>query len=195
MGLLGDLEIRQCLENGNIVIDPFDESQLGTNSYDVRLGEWYFKPSKNTSRFHDVIDFTEPDDVARFWGEPIKAESGRFTIEPYSTYLCHTIEIIGGKMINDDVERGITSEMRARSSFGRSCLSVAKCAGMGDVGYVNRWTMEVTNFSHVHIPLYVGMRVAQILFHDVYGVGRSYQGNYGQGLWSPQDMLPKLTRS
>jgi dCTP deaminase len=84
--------------------------------------------------------------------------------------------------------------MRARSSIGRSCLSVCKCAGVGDVGYIARWTMEITNHSHATIVLPVGMRVAQILFYEVGETLKTYHGKYGQQEqpWSPYDMLPKL---
>lgn len=82
---------------------------------------------------------------------------------------------------------------------------MCKCAGWGDVGYVNRWTMEITNNSrHYSIPLVVGRRVAQIVFFDSEGTleNRSYadSGKY-QSLdrmqdlidaWTPTDMLPKM---
>jgi len=45
-------------------------------------------------------------------------------------------------------------------------MSVCKCAGVGDVGYIARWTMEITNHSHATIELPVGLRVAQILFYE-----------------------------
>lgn len=38
---------------------------------------------------------------------------------------------------------------------------------VGDVGYVNRWTMEITNNSKNYIiPLVVGRRIAQIIFFE-----------------------------
>ncbi len=38
------------------------------------------------------------------------------------------------------------------------------------IGYINRWTMEITNNSrHYAIPLVVGRRVAQIVFFDRLG--------------------------
>jgi hypothetical protein len=49
---------------------------------------------------------------------------------------------------------------------------------MGDVGYINRWTMEITNNSRYYsIPLVVGRRIAQIVFFDTIGTiqGRSYE--------------------
>lgn len=68
--------------------------------------------------------------------------------------------------------------MKARSSLGRNFIEVCKCAGWGDVGYINRWTMEITNNSRYYsIPLVVGRRIAQIVFFDTEGTleGRSYE--------------------
>lgn len=61
--------------------------------------------------------------------------------------------------------------MKARSSLGRNFIEICKCAGWGDVGYVNRWTMEITNNSRYYtIPLVVGRRVAQIVFFETEGI-------------------------
>lgn len=181
--LLSDRRILEELERGNIVIDPFDRQQLGTNSYDVRLGEWYFEPNRNLL----IVDFTREEDTHAFWGEPQQAQDGVIAIRPGDTLLCHTQEVVGGT-------NGFTTSMRARSSIGRSCLSVCKCAGVGDVGYIARWTMEITNHSHATIVLPIGIRVAQILFYEVGPTTRNYAGKYGQESvpWSPADMLPKL---
>jgi dCTP deaminase len=181
--LLSDRRILEELERGNLVIDPFDQRQLGTNSYDVRLGAWYFESNRNLL----VVDFTREEDTLAFWGEPRQADEGVIAIRPGDTILCHTQEVVGGT-------NGFTTSMRARSSIGRSCLSVCKCAGVGDVGYIARWTMEITNHSHATVVLPVGMRVAQILFYEVGPTLRTYTGKYGQQAapWSPRDMLPKL---
>jgi dCTP deaminase len=184
--LLSDRRILEEMGRDNIVIDPFDQQQLGTNSYDVRLGEWFFESNRNLL----VVDFTREEDTRAFWGEPRRAEEGVIAIRPGDTILCHTQEVVGGL-------NGFTTSMRARSSIGRSCLSVCKCAGVGDVGYVARWTMEITNHSHATVVLPVGMRVAQILFYEVGATLREYAGKYGQAAkqgrdWTPLDMLPKL---
>ncbi|HRY56962.1 MAG TPA: hypothetical protein P5014_02235, partial [Patescibacteria group bacterium] len=86
-------------------------------------------------------------------------------IAPNETILAHTIEFIGGRNGVGDLS-AVTSEMRARSSIGRIGIAVCKCAGWGDIGYINRWTMEITNFSSSVIPLPVGLRIAQIIFHS-----------------------------
>jgi dCTP deaminase len=181
--LLSDKRILEEREQGNIVIEPFDLRQLGTNSYDCRLGEWYFQPTK----YLDVIDFTDEEEARAFWGEPLKAE-GTIIVKPGTTILAHTLETIGGR-------NGITTQMHARSSIGRSGLSVCKCAGVGDVGYIARWTMEISNHTTCAIVLPVGIRVCQIKFDYVGETLQEYAGKYGQEeQWSPYDMLPRLYR-
>jgi dCTP deaminase len=182
--LLSDKRILEELETGNIVIEPFNRRQLGTNSYDVRLGEWFFLPNHNMV----TVNFSSEADALAFWGEAHRAENGLISIRPGDTILAHTLEVVGG-------HHGYTTSMRARSSIGRSCLSVCKCAGVGDVGFISRWTMEITNHSHAMVQLPVGLRVAQILFYEIGETLREYQGKYGvrEG-WTPEDMLPKLYR-
>ncbi len=179
--LLSDRRILEAMERGDIVIEPFEPRQLGTNSYDVRLGEWYFEPNRNMS----TVSFLSEEQTRQFWGEPKRAEK-IIPVRPGDTILAHTIEVVGGR-------NGFTTSMRARSSIGRSCMSVCKCAGVGDVGYIARWTMEITNHSHATIELPVGLRVAQILFYEVGETEKHYAGKYGQASdWSPYEMLPRL---
>ncbi len=179
--LLSDRRIRQAMDAGDIVIEPFEPDNLGTNSYDVRLGEFYFEPNRNMQ----TVSFLSEEQTKKFWGEPIRA-TGIIPVRPGDTILAHTLETVGGR-------NGYTTSMRARSSIGRSCMSVCKCAGVGDVGYIARWTMEITNHSHATIELPIGLRVAQILFFEVGETDKHYAGKYGQSsAWSPYDMLPRL---
>jgi dCTP deaminase len=182
--LLSDKRIMEEMENANIIIEPFEPKQLGTNSYDVRLGAYYFIPNHNMV----TVNFTDEEDSSAFWLGPYYAEDGIIRIRPGDTILAHTEEVVGGR-------NGFTTSMRSRSSIGRSCLSVCKCAGVGDVGYISKWTMEITNHSHAMATLPVGLRVAQILFYEVGETLHRYQGKYGSWHdWSPKDMLPKLYR-
>ncbi|GAC1445039.1 MAG: dCTP deaminase [Chloroflexota bacterium] len=181
--LLSDKRILEERDEGNIVIDPFDVRQLGTNSYDCRLGDWYFQPTK----FLEVVDFTDEEQAREFWGEPLHA-SKTILVKPGTTILAHTQEIVGAR-------NGFTTTMHARSSIGRSGLSVCKCAGVGDVGYISRWTMEISNHTTCTIVLPVGIRICQIKFDAVGETLKEYSGKYGQQEeWSPHDMLPRLYR-
>src|SRR5205814_1058387 len=123
--LLSDKKILEEMERENVVIEPFEPRQLGTNSYDVRLGPWYYLPNHNMVK----VNFAIEEDATGFWLGPYYAEDGLISIRPGDTILAHTLEIIGGC-------NGFTSAMGSRSSIGRSCLAVCKCAGVGDVGYI-----------------------------------------------------------
>lgn len=179
MTLLSDKRILEELEKGRIIIRPFDERFLGTNSYDVRIGEYYYKENKYVTD----VDLSSKEEVKQLWDGPYLTPN-RIPIEPHETILAHTIEVIGGRL-------GITTEMKSRSTIGRCHLSVCKCSGLGDSGYISRWTMEISNHGHTRLWLYYGMRVAQIKFYDIGETKKVYQGKYGYGEWSPEDMLPK----
>ncbi len=217
--LLSNTAIRRHLTAGNIVIEPFVETSLGTAGYDVTLGPWYYR-EKHPEGGIGLYNLYDKQHVERVWGaEPcnavpahessqrhgirlagIKPDDLIIWIHPGETLLCHTNEFIGG--------RGgrINTMMKARSSMGRNFIEICKCAGWGDVGYTNRWTMEVTNNSRYYtIPLVVGRRVAQIVFFETELIENFEQdytrtGKYQQTTdieelkrsWKPQMMLPKM---
>lgn len=117
-------------------------------------------------------------------------------IYPKETILAHTNEYIGGRNF-------ITTSMQARSTVGRTCLAICKCAGWGDVGYFNRWTMEITNFSNHVILIPANAIIGQIIFQTVsqaknelldYVSKGSYQNSSDlqQTIlnWKPEMMLP-----
>ena len=177
--MLSDKEILSENRKGNIVIEPFDQRQLSTNSYDVRLGEFI---ARSNSAMREIDIFDEYD-VKSYW--MIQKNKKTIKLSPYETILAHTQEIVGG-------QNNIATKMNARSSLGRCGISVCKCAGFGDVGFVNRWTMEITNHLDVTVALKVGMRVAQISFFRVEVPLKQYNGKYQSKDWKPEDMLPQL---
>ena len=213
--LLTRPKILEHREQGNIVIEPFSPVDLKTTSYDVRLGLWYYREHLARGTRAVFNPFSELN-VRRHWGEPQRAvsasewmkengalenvppEARLIVLAPGETILAHTQEFIGGKHC-------VSTEMRARSSMGRIGITVCKCAGWGDLGYINRWTMEVTNhLRELSVPLIVGMRLAQIIFYQVDPIpGSSYAAERGKyqmsddleqvkKQWKPEAMLPKL---
>ncbi len=214
--LLSSAGIRRHMAAGNIIIEPFKEENLKTVSYDVSLGEWYYRELNPEGGITIYNPFDETD-VRRIWGGPYRAVPAKehaesigisvpeaiapddlvIWIAPGETILCHTEEFIGGRDC-------VTTLMKGRSSLGRNFIEVCKCAGWGDVGYINRWTMEVTNNSrYYHIPLVVGRRIAQLAFFEVEPVGEDYVSQAGKYQatgdveelkrdWRPETMLPKM---
>ena len=63
--ILSDKKILEEMESGNIVIEPFNREQLGTNSYDVHLGKWLglYVDKILDAKNHNKIELLEiPDD-------------------------------------------------------------------------------------------------------------------------------------
>jgi dCTP deaminase len=183
--LLSDTRILEEMQKGNIIISPFYPHRLGTNSYDCTLGPWYYQGNKNLKEIY----LDTPFDLMAYWGKPREAQMGDvrayIKIEPHATILAHTQEEIGGR-------NGFLATMHSKSTAAREGLSVCRCAGVGDVGYVSRWTMEICNHTDATIHLPVGMRICQMLFHEVGPTLKEYKGKYGQKEWTPEDMLPKI---
>ncbi|MFZ1987865.1 MAG: hypothetical protein WAV21_02415 [Minisyncoccia bacterium] len=213
---LSDRKVLEHMKKGTVVIEPFERENLATSSYDVTLGEWYFReqpPQGHKKVFNlyskkdtEIVWNTVPhraktakEALANFNFEfdGIRADDKVILLEPGETILAHTNEFIGGRDT-------VTTMMKARSSLGRNFINVCKCAGWGDVGYINRWTMEISNSSqHYIIPLVVGRRIAQLVFFETGPIeGKDYAatGKYNpykelkdlKKHWDPKMMLPRL---
>jgi dCTP deaminase len=167
--ILFDSAIMEGLEDGSIIIDPFDRDQLGCNSYDVRLGdqlliyEMLFGKALDMRVANDTKGFAIPDD-------------GLYLL-PGQLYLGSTVETIG-------TTRTYVPHIEGRSSVGRLGMAVHVTAGFGDVGFVGQWTLEITV---VHpLKVYPGERIAQAYF--LKGLGsptRTYSGKYA-GMHGPE---------
>lgn len=208
---LSDKRILEEVAAGNIIISPYDERNLATSSYDVTLGSFFYRPGnflrgqiyniyneqQTRMNWGEVQVATRAELLhARLHGPEIADDDNIILLSPKETILAHTNEFVGGR-------NHITTMMKARSSMGRQGIAVCKCAGWGDVGYINRWTMEITNFTDYYIPLVVGRRIAQIVFFDTgpirekdYAVQGKYQTSQTleelEKNWKPEDMIPKL---
>ena len=217
---LSDQEIRHDVNSGNIVVRPFDPGAVNGASVDVRLGEWCYRIASPVNVGERVFNPFDEEAVSAYFcldrAEPLDRAAAApqvpgnvrrellrlrnippdrpvVLLAPGERILGHTEEFVG---IYDGV-----SEMRARSTWGRCGITVALCAGWGDSGYVNRWTMEIANNNPSWVPLLVGERIAQIVFHttgDVshrYGRGGKYQtGEDVEAIvdsWAPEQMLPR----
>ncbi len=200
--MLGDKAIKKAMRDGRIVIDPFDEDHLGPNSYDLRIGNWICRQRYSGQMItpDGVENLVSPKpfslDTERvqgteLWASPENVDRGIILLEPGELILAHTDEVVG-------THGNIVGEMKSRSSAMRCGFNVCIDAGLGDVGFHSRWTMEIYNHTHRILGIPVGMRVAQMTFYKVKGVSKNYVdkgGTYGNaaGEWTPEDMIPRST--
>ena len=171
------------------MFNPFDEADV------VRYyGDYYVaKPWASVRRKIASKNIANLDELVN-----IPADHPVIVLRPNERILAHTHEFIG-------ILAPGTTSMQARSTTGRIGVSACYCAGWGDPGYVNRWTMEIQNDNDEYLPLQVGMPIAQIVFYHTGEVDGDYttlSGNYQASTdvnelvknWSPSQMLPRSHR-
>jgi dCTP deaminase len=146
--ILSDSQILTEIENGHIVIDPFNRDCLGSNSYDVHLSKYL---ATYVSR---VLDAKSHNRVHHF-----EMGSEGFVLEPGTLYLGVIEEYT-------ETHRHVPF-LEGKSSTGRLGIDIHATAGKGDVGFCNTWTLEITVAQPVRV--YPGMPIGQLIYFTVEG--------------------------
>ena len=160
--------IRLFRKLGLVVIEPFDDDQLQTNSYDVTLWHHFWRVEWRGRRPHY---------------EYVTGEGRQIIQVPHGgTLLAATREVIGGRWC-------VVPSMRGKSSIRRMGITVCGDAGLGDLHYVDHWTAELTALVHGPTYLEVGKPFAQMVFHLALPTRARYAGQYTERDW-PGCMVP-----
>lgn len=160
--ILSGKEIQQRM-GSSIIIEPFNTSQLGPNSYNLRLHNELL-----------VYDSTVLDMKKKNTCSPLIIPPEGLTLTPHQLYLARTIEYT--KTDN------VVPMLEGRSSIGRLGLFIHITAGFGDVGFAGFWTLEMFCVQPIHI--YAGVEICQIFYHTIEGkfdryTSNKYQNNSG----------------
>lgn len=174
--VLSDRDIRAAIEEGRILIEPFDPRCLQPASVDIRLDRQFrvFRSSR-----HAYIDLAKGvDDIT----ELVTVDGERFILHPGEFVLGSTLERV---RLADD----LVSRVEGKSSLGRLGLIIHSTAGFIDPGWDGHITLELSNVNTIPITLYPRMRIGQLSFFQLssaaerpYGspeLGSSYQGQSG----------------
>jgi dCTP deaminase len=175
--ILSDRTIREALDSGRIVIDPFDPAMVQPSSVDLTLDR-FFRVFRNHTRA--VIDVKERmDDLTEEVDIPA---DGVFLLHPGEFVLGATAERVG---LPDD----LVGRIEGKSSLGRLGLLIHTTAGFVDAGFEGYLTLELSNVATLPITLYPGMKIGQISFLQMtsaadvpYGsgaLGSKYRGQQG----------------
>lgn len=168
--ILSDRNLKARLASGSIVIEPLEapDVQIQPASIDLRLG----------AQFRIEIDNT-PEGVV-FDVRP----GSSFRLLPGQFALASTVEWIR-------VPADLVARVEGRSSIGRRGVIVHATAGYVDPGFEGEITLELANLAGQPIDLLPGMRICQIVFHELsspaerpYGPSRGskYNGQRGPTL-------------
>ena len=175
--ILSDRTIRESIEAGRIVIEPFDDAKVQPSSVDLTL-DHRFLVFRNHQRGvidvkEDLSDLTELVEIS---------DGNAFMLHPGEFVLGSTAERIG---LPDD----LVGRIEGKSSLGRLGLLIHTTAGFVDAGFDGAITLEFSNVASLPITLYPGMKIGQISFLQMttpadvpYGaaeLGSKYRGQLG----------------
>ena len=175
--LLSDRDIRAEIDNGRVVLDPWDPAMIQPSSVDVRLDK-YFRLFDNHK--YPVIDPSQdqPDLTRLVEVDP----SDGFVLHPGEFVLGSTLEAV---TLPDD----LAARVEGKSSLGRLGLLTHATAGFVDPGFTGHVTLELSNVATLPIMLWPGMKIGQLAFFRLsspaehpYGsatYGSHYQGQRG----------------
>jgi dCTP deaminase len=167
--ILTDQQILKEIESGNIVIEPYNRSCLGTNSYDVHLGKYLgiYKDEVLDARKHNEINVFEIP------------EEG-YVLRPDTLYLGVTHEYTES--------HAHVPFLEGKSSVGRLGIDIHATAGKGDVGFCNTWTLEISVTQPVRI--YYMMPIGQLIYFEVKGEIENYYNQKDNAKYNSRTEIP-----
>lgn len=167
--ILTDKQILQEIEDGSIVIDPFDRSNLGTNSYDVHLGKHL---ATYTNR---ILDARAHNQIEHF-----EIPENGIVLEPATLYLGVTQEYT-------ETHKHVPF-LEGKSSIGRLGIDIHATAGKGDIGYCNTWTLEISVSQPVRV--YAGMPIGQLIYFSVDGAVENLYNSKKNAKYTERSIRP-----
>ncbi|HHU10352.1 MAG TPA: dCTP deaminase [Intrasporangiaceae bacterium] len=175
--LLSDRDIRSEIDNGRVVLDPWDPAMIQPSSIDVRLDK-YFRLFDN-HKYPYIDPAQDQPELTRLL--EVEPDEG-FVLHPGEFVLASTLETV---TLPDD----LAARVEGKSSLGRLGLLTHATAGFVDPGFSGHVTLELSNVATLPIMLWPGMKVGQLAFFRLssaaetpYGsakYGSHYQGQRG----------------
>lgn len=167
--ILADKRIKEEIVNGNIIISPFDEKYLGTNSYDVHL-------SKHIAIYDEyILDAKKHNKI-----QHLKIPKQGIVLQPNMFYLATTEEYTE--------THAHVPFLEGKSSTGRLGIDIHATAGKGDVGFCGYWTLEISVKQPVRV--YAGMPIGQLIYFAVEGDIETMYNTKKNAKYSNQPKLP-----
>ena len=188
--VLSDRTIREEIESGRIVIDPFEASNVQPSSVDVRVDR-QFRVFQNHRR--GIIDVREKmEDLT----ELVTTEGDEpFILHPGEFVLGQTLERV---TLPDD----LVARLEGKSSLGRLGLLIHSTAGFVDSGFSGNLTLELSNVANLPITIYHGMPIGQLSFMRMdgpverpYGSGEAGSKYQGQAEPTPSRFYLNFNKS
>jgi len=174
--MLSDGYILKEISSGNIIIDPFNLTNLQPISYDIRLGQYIKVEDLQADTAPNIIDLHKGITERSYGTVEVPEYDEQYeglSIQPKQFMLAESLEHI-------ELSRFVGAQLHGKSTLGRVGLLVHITAGLIDPGWRGKLTLELYNVSSRPIRLWRGMKIGQIEFYKVDGVVHEY-GNTALG--------------
>ena len=150
--ILSDRTIREEIEAGRIVIDPFDPACVQPSSVDLHV-DAEFRVFAN-SRYPSIDVKQEQPDLTEL-----------IETKPDEPFILHPGEfVLGSTLERVALPTDLVARLEGKSSLGRLGLLIHSTAGYVDPGWKGNLTLELSNVANLPIALYHGMKIGQISF-------------------------------
>jgi len=146
--ILSGLEIKKQVEKGNITIEPFCDTQVNPNSYNLRLHP------ELLVYVDDVLDMKKENKTRK-----LSIPEEGLVLEPGKLYLGRTVE-------RTHTDKFVPM-LDGRSSIGRLGIYTHVTAGFGDIGFDGTWTLEIQVIHPVRV--YPNIKIVQISYQEITG--------------------------
>lgn len=178
--ILSDSAILEEITNGNIVITPFERSQLGSNSYDVRLGKHLAVYDQRHKQF---------DEDEQYWYIDAKKDNPliRFEIPEDGLVLMPKILYLGATLEYTETYKHVPF-IDGKSSTGRLGMAVHITAGRCDESFKGHLTLEITVVEPLKV--YPNMLIGQLWYLPVLGEVLNSYNNKPDAKYSNQGSMP-----
>lgn len=154
-------KIFESLKCQDILIEPFKDKNVSTNSYDLTLGAKYIRyldPVLDPQKYNKFEECIIPDDG--------------LILNPGDFILGETLETIGSDKF--------VPIIHGKSGVARKGLFVHITANLVDLGYVGKVTLQL--YATQRIIIHKDMSIAQVSFWVPKGDITLYSGKYQNGL-------------
>lgn len=149
-----DVDIREAMKAGRIKINPFSDEQLGPGSVDLTLsGEWWFFKK---AHFGHIVDLAK----VNYKKAHKKIRASSVVLPSGGMCLARTTEKI-------TLAPDIMGKLEGRSRYARMGLSIHITSAIVQPGSNNHQVLEIVNLAPFQVRLHKGMRISQIIFHEL----------------------------
>ncbi|WP_052887564.1 dCTP deaminase [Thermogemmatispora carboxidivorans] len=161
--ILSDRDLKALLVAGLLVIEPWEEGQLGPTSIDLRLGARLVKYRGSRLELGKAPPASE-----------------EIVIDPRQGYeLRPGAFILGCTLERVRIPNGYQGFIETKGDVARAGLQVHNGDGHVDPGSDHVLTLEITNLNSIPVVLYPGLFICQLFIHQLSSPClREYRGKY-----------------